>query len=54
MFKSFYEKLNFLEIEKEFDFPKPSNRNIFNVTNDEETDDSNLFKVPKYLERVKF
>lgn len=53
MFKSLTEKsLQFLGIEREFDFEKEDNGEKENKIEEENSDDSNIFKIPKYLERV--
>jgi len=54
MFKNFTEKtLNFLGIEKDLEIKDVINSDK-NVKIDEEIcDDSNIFKIPKYLERVR-
>lgn len=57
MLKNYLERiLIFLGIEKEFDFNKNNNNKSELNSNFEEesSDNSNLYKVPKYLERVKF
>lgn len=53
MFKSLTDKsLQFLGLEKEFDFEKEDNDEKECKIEEESSDDSNIFKIPKYLERV--
>jgi len=45
--------LNFIGLEREFEFINRFDDEI-SFTKQERTDESNIFKVPKYLERVKY
>lgn len=53
MFKNLTDKsLQFLGIEKEFDFEKEENGEKERKIEEDNIEDSNIFKIPKYLERV--
>lgn len=44
--------LHFLGLDKEFDFEKEDKDQKFSKNEEDILDDSNIFKIPKYLERV--
>jgi hypothetical protein len=53
MLKSLSDKtLQFLGLEKEFDFEKEENNEKECKIEEDSFEDSNIFKIPKYLERV--